>query len=319
MADTAPVVTDTQASTEGGVPPEGAPGTEGGAGVPATTEEKAAAKEAARQEAIRLHKLKVDGQEIEVDDDELKRGYQLSKTGYKRLEEAAALRKQLEGFIGAFQKDPVATLRQLASQGGKQGTAFREAVEKFLYEEMQREQWSPEKRALWEAEQKLAATQREKEALAEQRKRETFEAQQKHWAAKYEADITAAISAPDVGLPKTPAVVRRMAELMAKSLKLGLDTDPKDIAKLVRQELLEAQKEVLGGLDGEALMKLLGPDLAKRIRAYEVAQLKTRPSDGAADAPKPAARPAAPAASKKTVMRERDFDAFIRERARQGG
>lgn len=307
-ATTAAPVVSTFPPPEGDDAPEvtPAPAPEGGA--------PEAVKEA-KKEAARLHKLKLDGEEVEVDDDELKRGYQLSKTGYKRLEEASVLRKQVEGFIAGFQSDPVATLRQLAGGAGPQGKAFRDAVEKYLYEEMSREQWSPEKKALYDAEQRLAATERERTALTEQRKREVFQQQQAHWAQKYEADISAAISAPDVGLPKTPSVVRRMAELMSKSLKLGLEVDPHDVAKLVKREFLDAQKEVLSGLDGAALMKLLGPELAKKIRQHEVAQLKTRPGEGT-DAPTKAPARPAPDAPKRAVMRERDFDAFVRDRAR---
>lgn len=266
-------------------------------------------------EPPRTFKVKVDGQEMEVDQDELLRGYQLSKAGYKRLEEATTLKRQVEAFISDFEKDPVATMRHLASRPGQGGAAFREAVEKYLYAEYQKEQLSPEKRALMEAEEKLRAAEEEKRQLSERQKAEQLQRQQAYWAKKYDESITEALADPEVGLPKVPSVVKRMADLMGKSLKLGIEVDTREVAKLVKKEYLEAQRELVGKLDGESLYRYLGEDTAKKIRAYEVAQLKVKPT---APASAQASSPAKDVQAKQggKPMRERDFEDYVKKVAR---
>lgn len=258
---------------------------------------------------VRRHKLKVDGAEVEVDDDELKRGYSLSQASYKRMEEVSKLKKELQGFTAAFKKDPVSVMRQLASGEGGESKAFREQVEKFLYEEMQREKMDPRERALVEREEKLRVEEQKRTAWAEEQEAARLQAQQDYWSKKYDEDISAALAEPGIGLPKTAATVGRMAELMSKALTAGIDVAAKDVARLVRDEQLKSQKELLGGLTGEQLISFLGEETVKKIRLHEVALLRKAPA--AAPAPAPAAAPKGPAPRK--TMSERDFDNHLKQ------
>jgi len=297
-------------------PEEGASPQPGQAAAPEKAPELSASEAAKRLAAERKrYKVKVDGEEAEVDEDELLRGYQTTRAAMKRMEEVAQLRGQLESFVKDFQTDPVSTLKKLAAIPGEKGAQFRDAVEKFLYEELQKEKMTPEQRELAEAKEKLRAAEEQRKAVEESQRQAKLQAAQAHWAKKYDEEITAALQDPNIGLPKTPATVRRMAELMGKSLRAGLDIPATDVARLVREEYLEAQREVVSNLDGEQLVRYLGEDVAKKIRAYDVARLKAKPAPGApAPAPaKPAAQPAQPQTKR---MSEREFDEWVKGVAR---
>jgi hypothetical protein len=295
---TAPAPAAPPATPEGGVPPEGG--------------EKPPEKPA---EPPRRHKLKVDGKEVEVDDEELKRGYQLSKASYQRMEQVAALRKELESFQSAFKQDPVAVMRQLAAGEGNQSKAFRDAVEKFLYDEYQKERMDPRERALLEREEKLRAEEQRRQAWAQEQEELKLQQQQAYWAKKYDEEIGSALADPDVGLPKTAATVKRMAELMSKALQAGLDVPAKDVARIVRDEQAAAQRELFSKLDGAQLYRLLGDEVVKRLRTYELAQVRRTPVAPPA-APEGERPPARKPETKKQPMSEREFDEYVKRLAR---
>jgi hypothetical protein len=265
---------------------------------------------------IRKYKVKVDGNELEVDDQELVRGYQLSKTSYQRLEEAKKLQSQVEQFQELLDADPVKALEHLAKQKGKNVGAYREAMERHLYDLIRQEQLSPQERERLALEEKVKAYEEEKKTASERAEQEEMQRLQQHYQAEYDKQITEALNTAD--LPKTPATVRRMASLMQKNLQLGLDLQPAQIVKMVRDEYLEEQREILGKLDGESLLKFLGEDLATKIRKHDVAKLKAGQKT-IAKPPTKQPEPAAPAGPKKNGLNEDEWNSRLRRIMRGEG
>lgn len=261
----------------------------------------------AEKPAPRKFKVKVDGQESEVDEETLVRDYQISKASYKKMEEARALKTQLEGFMESFETDPVGTLKKLSQQKGKDGKAFRELVEQYLYSELTMEQMDPRERQLLEQSNRIKQMEEAERTREESAKAEQLKAMQEHYAVEYDREISTALQG--AGLPKTAGVVKRTAELMSKSLEHGLDLPAAQIVKMVREEYLAAQKELVGSMDPEALYNYFGEDVAKKIRQVEVARLKgpQAPRQGQ----KPVEANSGPAPTKK-VTSERDWDAMMK-------
>jgi len=110
-----------------------------------------------------------------------------------------------------------------------------------------------------EAEAKRQAQEAEDAALTE------------HHRAEYEKSFQASLDAS--GLPKTPHTIKRMAYYMHEGMKRGMDLKPNDVVSLVKDEYIEEQKSLFSGLDGENLLKLLGDDLAKKIRKYDTSRV----------------------------------------------
>lgn len=107
------------------------------------TAETATSPEQAATPAAEPQKFKVklpDG-EREVELDELLSGYQLKQASYKKFEEASAKEKAAQAHREQLKKDFIKALVEDPEIGKDR---FKEEVIKFLYEEFQEEEMSPE-------------------------------------------------------------------------------------------------------------------------------------------------------------------------------
>jgi hypothetical protein len=223
-------------------------------------------KEAAR-EAIRKFKVKVNGQEQEVDENELLRGYSHQQAANKILQEGKAARKQAEEFI-AMMKDP----SKFYEVAAKLGHNPRELSEKYLVSQLEDEMLDPRDRELRDAKTKLKHIEdmerQQREAVEQQRLNEM----KAKYAEDYTQQFTKALETS--GLPPTKAMVGEMAKYIARSAKIGFKMTPDEAAQLVREDIQQAHKRLIGDSDGDTLIKLLGEDVANKIRKYDTSKLK---------------------------------------------
>lgn len=230
----------------------------------------------------RLHKVVVDGQELEVDDDELRKGYQLRTASQKRFQEAAQKYKEIEEFTKKF---PEAIKQNPKAVFEKFGIDFRTLAEDYLYGELEREKMSPERREL--EEYKAREAQREREAqereAREQEERLSVEAERAR--EQYEKSFVTALESQ--GLPRTTETVRRMAHATKLALDAGYDLSVEDAARAVRESFIQEQQELYGTLEGSALLSALGEPLLKKIRAAEIARIRGKTSAAPTSSAKP--------------------------------
>lgn len=230
---------------------------------PAANPVKEAAQEAKR-------KLKIDNEE--VDEDEVFKVYKERKGHQKAanqiLQEGKAARKQAEQFI-AMMKDQ----QQLFDVIKKLGHDPRQLAEKYLASQLQDDMMDPRDKELRDAKAKLKAIedmeQKQREAVQAQRDAEV----KKQFMKEYETTFVKALQ--DSQLPATKPMVAEMAKYIARSAKIGFKMTPDEAAKLVKEDILLAHQRLIGDSDGETLMKLLGEDVANKIRKYDTAKIKT--------------------------------------------
>lgn len=232
--------------------------------------------EAQAAKNLKRLKLKVDGQEIEEeidlnDEETLKRHLQMSKAAQKRMSEAAKARQQAEQLVKMFQGNIKDVLKQ-SDKLGKKPEDIRRELEEYFAEQLEEELLSPEQRKLRDAERIIREREEETKRAKEAEEAKFREHWQNHYAQEYDRKITEALSTS--GLPKTPKTVRRMAELMSKNLDMGLDLEPKQLVDIVREDYLSEIKELFSSSDGDTLLKLLGDDVANKIRKSDLARLK---------------------------------------------
>jgi len=214
-------------------------------------------KEAAR-EAIRKHKLKVDGKEIEVDEDELKRGYSHQKAANKILQEGKAARRQAEDFINMM-KDPE-RFYEVARQLGHDPRALSE---KYLVSQLEDEMMDPREKELRDARKKLKSIEdmeRQQKEMIEQQRLEEMKGK---YVKEFEEKFIGALK--DSGLPPTKAMIGEMAKYISRSAKIGFKMEPNEAAQLVKEDIQKAQMSLIGNADGETLLRLLGDDVASKI------------------------------------------------------
>lgn len=255
----------------------------------------------------RVVKGKVDGQEvdIELDDagwDQVK-ARQIELAARKRMSEVAQRVREIEAMEKALLEDPLSVLE-------KKGADKRLAEQ--IRERMQMEQMSPEQRAFHEAQQKIAQYEREKQQAAEKQQQEAFEAGKRQFIA--EVNRTFVPAAQAVGLPASPRVVARMAEVARDMAdEQDFDATPEMIADEVKQELLAEHRTLYGSMEGDALLETLGKDTVEKVRKALIAKVKAK--QAVKEEPKPEHRNGV-TKPKKAAMNADEFRAYMERWAR---
>lgn len=222
-------------------------------------------KEAA-QEAFKKYKVKVEGQDLEVDEKELLRGYSHQRAANKVHQEGLKAKKQAETFI-EMMKDKA----QLFDAIQKLGHDPRKLSEEFLASQLEEEMMDPKDRALKQAHIQLKAFQdlekKQKEAEEKQRN-DTLKAK---YAKEYETTFIEALS--NTPIPQTQRNVARIAKYVSDAAKLKIDMTAGEAAKLVQEDLEKERMADLKELPAEYLVKLIGEEGLKKLREYDTSRL----------------------------------------------
>lgn len=211
----------------------------------------------------KTYKVKVDGEETDVDEETLLRDYQLAKASHSRMQQAAALRQQAE--------DQIAQIRALADQTrqdprtlfkalGLDARAFAEAL---LTEELENELLSPEEKELREL--RAWRKKQDEESAASKRESEQKEAQALAQTAGVEIESEIVDALKTSGLKATPRTVARVAELILASLEgEGPRLKASDALQRLTPEYRADVVELLESQDPETLEREY-PSLYKKI------------------------------------------------------
>ena len=256
----------------------------------------------AASEGPRKHRVKVDGKELEVSDDDLIRDYQLKEASYKRMEEASKLSKSLQPYlpvIEALQKGDLGVLKKLGVP--------KEALRKFSEQEL-----SPEERRAREAERerdKIKAERDEERRKADSQRQE----QLAHKAAQdIESEIVDALKEIEVPIKGNYRLVRRMAEDMFAALEAK---QPKVTAKQARERVLKGMREdfeeyVKRGVSGdlEKFIESLPAELVDGVRKRDLKRVSSQLPMGGASSE-----------MKKTPRKDDDFRKYMRDELQKRG
>jgi hypothetical protein len=263
---TAPVTNSpTPESTENTAPE--AEATEGSA-APASA--AAQAKEVQKQ--LKKLNIKFQGKEESVefdpnDDEFLTKQIQLARLGQTRAQEFAQLKNEVAQFIEALRKDPAKVLAD-----PNVGVDVKQLAAKVVQQEIENAKKSPEQLA----KEKLEAELKE---LKDQREREKQEFQQKELQRltenaiqTYDQQISEAIESSD--LPKSPYVIKKMADYLLLGLQGNTNLTAKDVYPLVREEILDDVKQMFQVMPEEVIEKIVGKDVFTKIRKKNIAKAK---------------------------------------------
>lgn len=220
-----------------------------------------------------IWKLKVDGKEVEVDPSDtaqLQRLAQMGLASQKKFQEAAQARQQAENFVKMLRENPLEVLKHPSL-----GLNFREIAEEYLYQQLQEEAIPPEERQARQEREELERYRWQEQELKAQKEREQAESLKEKYRQDYQQQFIDALEGS--GLPKSDWTITRMATYMRQAIANGLtNVTPKDVAGLVKQDWITAQREMYGSLDGEKLIEALGADVAEKISKHRVSKLQQR-------------------------------------------
>lgn len=243
------------------------------AGTQAGSEPGNSAK-AAAQEAMRKFKVKVDNQEIEVDEAELLKGYTHGKAAAKRFQEGQRAKAQAEQFIKLMREgtqDP-AKLQDVLYKLGYTRQQIRAISEKFLAAEIQEDLMDPKDKELKTYKEKVAAYEAEKKRQQEDLQKREHEKLKKKYAEEFTGQFVEALKT--TGLPQTKPMVAEMAKYIKRAADIGYQLSPLDAAKLVKEDEEARFQGVVGESEAEILAKMLGEKNLQKLREWEAKRLK---------------------------------------------
>src|ERR1035437_8846833 len=209
------------------------------------------AQKAQAVKQLKSLKIKVDGQEYEEQlpfnmpdtpesRDWMTKNLQMSKVAQKRMGEKAQLENEVRDFLTQLKNDP----KKLLSNS-TYGVDLKKLAAQMIEEEM-----------------------------SENERRETDRATQMAYD-QYDTQMTQTLEKSD--LPKSPYVIKKMADYMLMGLKEGLDVTPEDVLPLVREEVLEDIRQMAQAMPLETIEKLFGGDILTKIRKKNVSRAKSQP------------------------------------------
>jgi hypothetical protein len=226
--------------------------------------------DAVLEKLARKYKVKLDGEELEVDEDELIRGYQLRKVSDKRLQEGVMARKQAESFIQMLKTDPKRVLSD-----PRIGLDVKKLAEDIIYEQLQHEMMTPEQRELMEYKRKVQSYEAQQKKIEDEKRMTEENAVLTKQRDAYVQDISEALE--NAGLPKNDYTVQRVVHEMTKAIRAGFgNVTAKDVIDLVHAQFIKDTKALYGSSNEETLMKLLGDEVAGKIRNYDVNKFKEK-------------------------------------------
>lgn len=245
---------------------------------PDTPQSQAPVQAKVEKALLKKLKLKVDGQEYEEelpfdipDSPEaveyMRRHMQMSKVANKRMSEYSQLEGEVKAFIDEMRKNPKKALSNPAF-----GVDLKKLAAEVIEEEIANSQKSPEQLDKEKLEAELKSMKEEREKEKEESKRKEFERLQEQEYERYDSLMTKALEKSD--LPKSPYVVKKMADYLLMGLQNNMDITPDDVLPLIREEILEDLKQMFAIMPEEVVESVVGKDVLTRLRKKNVAKAK---------------------------------------------
>lgn len=230
------------------------------------------------QEMIETFKIKVNGKEKDVQLDwnnkeDIIRRLQMAEAAPMAMQRAAELEKNFERSLRDIADDPWSVLAEL-------GLDPDELAEQRIQQRIAELQKTPDQIAqeardkeLEELRQKLKAQEEEKESIE-------FARLQQEAEQDLDNSITEALSST-TSLPKSPYVVKRIADAMLTAMQNGRDdVTPKDVIPWVEKEINEEMQGLFTAMPDKLLEQYLGNKTIDRLRQNRLSKMKTQPIGG---------------------------------------
>lgn len=240
--------------------------------------EQPAQQAAAEKKRLNKLMLKIDGEELEeelpfeIDEDQadwMKKNLQLSKKAQKSMQSEASLRSQVDQFVKSLKGDTKNTLKQM-------GIDPKEFAAMIIEEELQQQAMTPEQRERAELQAKLKELEDERRREKEDFDKREYERLTQQEYERIDTKMTAVID--QAGIPKSPYVVKKIAQYMQDGLQYGVNLEPEDVIGLVKEEIQSDIKELINALGEDKVESFIGKDVLDKVRKKNLAKAKATPA-----------------------------------------
>jgi hypothetical protein len=213
-------------------------------------------------------KLKVDDKEFEDeldlnDEQEVIKRLQKAKAFEGRSQEHANLKKQVGMLMKQLQESPLELLTEL-------GLNPEDYIEKYVNNKIETLKKTPEQVKQEEMEQELSKLKKEKEDMEKQAYESKLEQLRDHYANEIQNDILTSLDSGETMLPKSPLVIKRIAETMKLAIDQGYtEIKAKDVLKIVENDFKQELQDMFGKLPEAVLEELMKPQF-DRMRKHRL-------------------------------------------------
>ena len=247
---------------------------------------------------LREAKLEVNGQMMQINERQLKAlwglpenepltdkefktmvsSYKAQKTSDMATRKAKDQEKLVSEIASMIQSDPW-TLLQRA------GYDPRKLAEEYLTQAIEEDMMPESERELKRVRLERDELERQYKEEMERREQEQMQGAIQQAQQEISSQIIDALS--NSPLPKSPDVVKRIANYMLIAEQKGINVNPKQVIPLVEEDFRNLNASILKSLDPTKRISYIGEDLLKQIRQDDLARLKTSQSQSSQSTHKP--------------------------------
>jgi hypothetical protein len=247
---------------------------------------------------LREAKVEVNGQVMQINERQLKAlwglpenepltdkefktmvsSYKAQKTSDMATRKARDQEKLVSEIANMIQTDPW-TLLQRA------GYDPRKLAEEYLTQAIEEDMLPENEKELRRVRLERDELERQYKEEMERREQEQMQGAIQQAQQEISSQIIDALS--DSSLPKSPDVVKRIANYMLIAEQKGINVNPKQVIPLVEEDFRNLNASILKSLDPTKRISYIGEDLLKQIRQDDLARLKTTQSQVSQSSPKP--------------------------------
>jgi len=184
---------------------------------------------------------------------------QLARMSRDKAAEKSALEKEIRSFVKELKENPEKILSD-----PDLGIDLKKFAAQIIEKEIENSKKSPEQLRSEKLEKELKDIKDEREKEKTEAQEREMERLQETAYAKYDSEVEQAIQSS--GLPKTPYVVKKMAEYMLLGVQNGIDVSAADVLPLVQDEIQNDIKQLFEVAPDELVRQLVGKDKLNQIR-----------------------------------------------------
>lgn len=222
--------------------------------------------------------LKYNGQEydeelpFEIPDDAksieyMKKHLQMSKLSQSKSQDLSTLEKQIAEFAKALKEDPESVLTDPAI-----GIDMKKLAAKIIERDIENSKKTPEQIKLEEAQSQLKKLQSETKREKEEAKKRDFDKMIEQSYQMYETQLNEALS--KTTLPKSPAVVNKIADYMEFAVKNKIQVSVSDIMPIVEADFREELKQMFSVMPEDVIEEFVGKEVFNKVRKKNLAKAK---------------------------------------------
>jgi hypothetical protein len=228
-----------------------------------------AKKEEIREMKKKL-KLKVHGREMEKEIDfanekELKQLLEKAYGADTTFQEASKIKKQMAAIAEMLHKDPFALMREA-------GLDPDDLTAKYMEERLKEMEKSPEQKQLEELQKQVEQERQRREALENEKMQAEQQRIQESYMRDMDDQITDALGSAE--LPKSPYVVKRIAEYLSIGLEQGKQLSVKDVVPLVQKSIKNEIREMFEAFPEDVIEGFLGDNVLNKMKKRRLAKMK---------------------------------------------